>query len=201
MNYPLSWPAGWARAKSRQHAKFGRRFDGRFRELSVWEAVTRLQGEIDRLGGRNVILSTNIETRMDGLPRSDRPEPRDPGVAVYFDFRKQKTVLASDKWDRVADNIAALAGHIEALRAIERYGVGTLEQAFRGYRQLEDFTEGVPWRRVLGFKDEVPVTLDLAISKYRELAKQYHPDVAGGDDAQMSQLTAAIAAARKELTE
>ena len=42
------------------------------------------------------------------------------------------------------DNIAALAAHIRAIRSVENYGVGTLEQAFRGYQSLEDFTQGVP---------------------------------------------------------
>jgi len=45
----------------------------------------------------------------------------------------------------VSDNIAAIAAHIEALRAQERYGVGTIEQAFAGYSALEHRT----WQIVL----------------------------------------------------
>jgi hypothetical protein len=33
----------------------------------------------------------------------------------------------------VADNIAAIAAHIDAIRRQDRYGVGTLDQAFAGY--------------------------------------------------------------------
>jgi hypothetical protein len=197
--YPLSWPNGWPRAKSRYRAKFGRRLDrGSLEKLTVAQALTRLQDEVARLGAHNSIISTDLQLRLDGLPRSSQAEPRDPGAALYFTFRRQKTALACDKWDRVADNLAALAGHICALRAIERYGVGTLEQAFRGYQQLEDFTAGVPWRRVLGFKDGEPVTLEQIESGYRHLAKEHHPD-RGGSHEQMAQLTQAIAAARKEL--
>ena len=107
--------------------------------------------------------------------------------------------MACDKWLEVRDNIGAIAKHIDALRGIDRWGVGSLEQAFRGYQQLEDFTQGVPWRRVLGFKDDQDVTLEMAEARFKELAKKHHPDMAGGDHLQMAQIGEAIAEARAQL--
>ena len=62
--------------------------------------------------------------------------PDDPGVAVYFQLHDKERVLACDKWDTVADNIAAIAAHIDGIRRQDRYGVGTIDQAFAGYSAL-----------------------------------------------------------------
>jgi hypothetical protein len=130
--FPLSWPLGWARTPRHQRRRAS--FRSHQRPLSVAEALDRLIREVDRLGARDELLSTNVELRLDGLPRSTQGEPTDPGAAIYFRLKGQPRCLACDKWDRVADNIAAIAQHIDALRRIDRYGVGTLQQAFAGYR-------------------------------------------------------------------
>lgn len=190
--YPLAWPSGWPRARSRQRAPFGttsRSRNGSRDPLTVAEARGRLSEELDRLGARYVTLSTNIELRLDGQPRSGQPEPRDPGVAVYFQLKGKATVLACDKWDRAADNIAAVAKHIEALRGIDRWGVGSVEQAFAGYQALP---EPEQWWQVLGIS---PVaTTDDITRAYRTKAREAHPD-AGGSDAAMARLNAARSAA------
>jgi len=207
--YPLSWPMGWKRTTSRTRARFSTGKDASYtdsmgkyhrrtvqREASVNDGITRLQGECDRLGAYRVILSTNVELRLDGLPRSNQKEPSDPGAACYFTLNGRKTVLACDKWDRVADNIIAIAKHIEALRGQDRWGVGNLEQAFRGYQALPDPTTPKNWRDVLGHDI---AALDRAESVFRERAKRLHPDV-GGNPVQMAELNDAIAQARKELS-
>ncbi len=84
--------------------------------------------------------------------------------------------------------------HIRALRAIERYGIGTLAQAFRGYVALAP-TE-YDWRLVLGVKETA--TLADVEAAFLVLAKQHHPD-AGGRHDDMTRLTAARDRARVEL--
>jgi hypothetical protein len=141
--YPLSWPTGWDRTPRHQRKRSVFRSHGR--ELTVAEAIGRLSDELDRLRAHNTVLSTNLDTRLDGLPRSGQPEPSDPGAAVYFTLKEQPRCLACDTWLRVAENIAAIAQHIDALRRIDRYGVGTMDQAFAGYAALppsaEDWTD------------------------------------------------------------
>lgn len=63
-----------------------------------------------------------MRTRLDGLPRSGEPEPKDPGATVYWRSRGRDQVIAIDQYDRVADNLAAIAGTLDALRAIKRWG-------------------------------------------------------------------------------
>ena len=183
--YPLSWPAGWKRTKpeDRQRASFGKVSQGSYgrgkRELSVFEAVGRLQAELGRLGAGDEILSTNVKTRLDGTPRSDRAEPQDPGAAVYFDLAGRATVFACDRWRRVADNIAAIAEHVRCLRGIDRYGVGSLEQAFAGYAALPPTHED--WWLVLGVRQDA--TREQIEEAYRRLVREHHPDVGGSHDA------------------
>lgn len=203
--YPLAWPTGWKRTTSRQHGKFNRketeyRQNGngqsyavqRTKDLTVANAVARLQAELDRLGASDAVVSTNLRLRLDGLPRSDQGDPGDPGVALYFRLKKQDRCLACDRYWRVADNIAAIAAHIEALRAIERYGVGTLEQAFAGYAALPPAADA--WWLVFNLPQSS--SLDQVEARFRELARTAHPDV-GGTHNEMARLTAAREAAKK----
>lgn len=204
--YPLSWPPGWKRTGSayRRRAGFGTvarqyregvaHYAGK-RQLSVVDALTRVEGELERLGAANGLVSSNLELRLDGRPRADRGEPSDPGVAVYFQLEGKPRCFACDRWDRVADNLGAIAAHIEALRSIDRYGVGTRDQAFAGYLQLE--APAVEWWTVLGVKPNA--TLDDVEEAFRRLAKELHPDVVGGDHDRMARLTEARAIARRAL--
>lgn len=192
--FPLSWPTGWKRSTFRQKSPF---YSGaRNAPLTVAEAIDRLERELFRLGVKSPILSSNVVLTLSGTPRSGTPEPPDPGIAVYFQFRGKPMVLACDKWNRVACNIAAVAKHVEALRGQERWGVGTLDQAFAGYSMLpapEDFH----WWKTLGF--ETPVPLVWAESRYRALAKEFHPDMMNGNADRMAELNRAIREARARI--
>ncbi len=108
-------------------------------------------------------------------------------------------MLACDTYYRVADNIAALAAHIEALRAMDRYGVGTIEQALAGYKALPADT-AADWRNVLGLPKVGHVTTDDVDLAYKALAKRTHPDIAGGSEAEMAHLNRARDYALAELT-
>ena len=204
--YPLQWPAGKPRTAYRVNAAFGRvetqwisTGDSGYRRsdkkrLNVLDAYRRLQVELDRLGASFAVCSTNMELRVDGIPRSDRREPDDPGVAVYFQLDGDPVVLACDRYDRVADNVAAIAAHLRASRAIERYGVGSLREIFRGFAALPPAMSVDDWRARLGN----PKSLEDAESVYRERMKKAHPDV-GGDAKEAAALNAAIERAREVL--
>jgi len=206
--FPLSWPTGWKRTSPhlRQRAQFSRGGSSRFdttanrmmrtspRPLTVSDALTRLSGELARLGATDEVLSTNVPVRLDGLPRSGQSEPTDPGAAVYFKLKGKPRCLACDKWTRVADNIAAIAQHIDALRRIDRYGVGTLEQAFAGYAALPP--SATDWWIVLGVARES--SIDAVEAAHRRLMQAAHPDRGGTHEA-MAKLNAARDAARAEL--
>lgn len=184
--FPLQWPNGWVRAKYRRAASFKQTTSrGWLGELTVATARERLQRELDLLRAGYITLSTNIELRLDGLPRSGQSEPADPGVAVYFCLNGKQTVLACDRWNRVADNIAAIAKHIEAIRGMDRWGVGTAAQVFAGYQALPAPEQ---WWQVLGI--ERTAGRDEVNRAYRDKARTAHPDQ-GGSDAAMARLNSA----------
>lgn len=192
--YPLHWPTGWPRARSRATARFQQRGErGWMKQVTIATARERLQRELDLLGASYPTLSTNVELRLDGQPRSDRRDPDDPGVAVYFRFQGRDIALACDKWDRVADNVAAIAKHIEAMRGMDRWGVGTAAQAFAGYERL---AAPEHWTEILGVQRGSG--REAINAAYRSKARDAHPDQGGSNDA-MARLNAARDAALRFL--
>lgn len=158
--------------------------------LTIAAAIDRLEGELRRLGAEDVLLSTNVPLSLRGMPLSVPKEPADPGAAVYITLHRKPLVFASDKWDRVADNIAAIAQHIDALRRIDRYGVGSLDQAFAGYAALPQSVVEQSWRAVLGYEPSAMPKPEEIEDRFRQLARQHHPDV-GGEHDMMSALSIA----------
>lgn len=202
--YPLSWPAGWPRVQWRKAASFGPNWTvGRACE----ELLEQLARAPIRASRSSVVISTNVVLRVDGLPRSNQGQPGDPGAAVYFTLSRRPTVLACDKWNKVEHNLRALAAHVEAMRAMDRWGVGSLERAFEGYLALPapGQTAGRSWWEVLGLDDPSscrahPITLDEAEAAFREEAKHWHPDLPTGDRARWNELLEARKQAREALT-
>lgn len=183
--FPLHWPDGWPRTKTPARSRF---------DVSFAAARDGLLEQIARMGGRYVVLSTNIELRRDGLPYANQQTPDDPGVAVYFERKGKQMVFACDRWDRVKDNIRAIQKTIEAMRGIERWGASDmLERAFSAFEALPAPGETVPrsWRDVLGFEPPYGViTRERIEGAYRLQAKHAHPD-AGGSAEAFAELTRA----------
>lgn len=202
--HPLQWPTGWPRTTARKTARFSSKSHSRYlQSLTINDGVQRVLNELDRMGyGReDIVISTNVPTRLDGLPRSDRGEPGDPGVAVYWQTRKgEKKVMAIDIYDRVADNLAAVAATLDAMRAIERHGgAQILDRAFTGFTALPAPGARRTWREVMGFVPGEPVDLETLRIRYRKLASTRHPDRDGGSDAAMAELNGAYTKAQGEI--
>jgi len=196
--YPLSWPTGWKRVEpaNRTRAKFSkgeRHYSStpggnsytRQRDLTVSDGVQRVKEALRMLGvlDGDSIISTNLVTRLDGLPRSDQKAPADPGVAVYWQRPGEPMrCMAIDIYDRVADNLAAIAATLEAMRAIERHGgAQIIQRAFTGFVALPaPGKETRPWCEVLGVSPNASV--DDVEKAYRRLRSTHHPDNGGSAD-------------------
>lgn len=194
--FPLTWPSGWKRTPpaNRTHGKFNRkerqvrshrRGDGTTfesswstsRELSIADATERVLRQLSMMGIRDddLVISSNLELRLDGRPRSGQRAPADPGIAVYWTAGagEPPRCMAIDQYISVADNLAAIAATLEAMRAIERHGgAAILERVFSGFTALPGPTT-VDWRQVLDPSDPD--------GSYRRLRSQHHPDRPGGD--------------------
>jgi hypothetical protein len=208
--YPLQWPVGWPRTpvSQQRHGKFhtmkrelGRAYNSQA-EITIAEATKRVLAELGRMGTdrQDVVISTNLALRLDGLPRSGQAAPRDAGAAVYWQTRKgERRVMAIDQYYKVEENLAAIAATLDAMRAIERHGgAQILDRAFTGFTALPAPSTKKPWREVMIFGESTPTREQLR-QRYRELARTRHPDRAGGSDTAMSELNVAVAEAEKEI--
>lgn len=176
-NYPLHWPEGWKRSPSRKQSNFDR-------NRTLAQARDFLLHELYLLGAPSGSeISSNVRVRGDGLPYSQQPQPDDRGVAVYFKLSGKDYVLACDRFNRVECNIYAIGKHVEAMRAQERYGVGSIEQSFRGYMALPTTgsVEARPWYVVLGVPEFA--TRPQILEAFRRLALAAHPDHGGTAEA------------------
>lgn len=193
--FPLAWPAGYIKTKSRRSssfrdATFARTRDGVIRELRL-------------LGAKLPVISSNIPLRGDGLPYSGYRETLpDPGISVYFQFKGKQMVLACDRYFKVTDNLRAIELTIEAMRGMERWGVSDmLERAFSGFAALPPpvnqggTQQEKSWWEILNVSRESD--LDYIESVYRWKMKKAHPD-AGGKPEEAVLLNNAIASARNE---
>jgi hypothetical protein len=190
--YPLTWPEGWPRRPgyTRKRAQFkSQKSGGGTVQISVSEGMRRVLVELQalRTSRDDVVVSTNLRLRLDGFPRSDQPEPSDPGAAVYWQQGQTMKVMAIDRYDRVADNLAAIAATLEAMRAIERHGGGEiLDRAFTGFTALPAPKK---WWDILGILPTA--TADQINARFRALAAIHHPDRDGGDHGRMAEISAA----------
>lgn len=181
--YPLSWPAGWQRTRNPRRSQYGDR--------SLATAREAVQREVRLFGGRDLIISSNLELRLDGLPRSGQRQPVDRGVAIYFKYKGSPVAFACDKWSAIEDNLWGINLALSAIRQIERSGASEmLDRAFAGFAALPAAgeTSGESWWDVLGVSSQA--NLDEIKTAYRRLAKLHHPDI-GGDPILFTRLTRA----------
>lgn len=192
---PLAWPMGWPRTPDTKRKPS--RFSYHGRDITISAAMDRLERELGHLGATEPLLSSNLKLSLSGVPYSGQGEPADRGIAVYFKLKGADRVLACDRYLTAAANIAAIANHIDALRRIDRYGVGTIEQAFAGYAALPppSVDNRPEWRKTLGFHPTARVTPEDVNLNYRTLAKK-DP----GNEHRLLDLNLAREAAMRELS-
>jgi hypothetical protein len=99
-------------------------------------------------------------------------------------------VLACDAYTKVEQNIAAIAAHVEALRAIERYKVQTGAEILRAFTALPSPDDTATTDHSAIFKS--CATAEEVTARYRAAAKE----CAGREDA-LSSLNVARDAAMK----
>jgi hypothetical protein len=184
-------------------------FEAAGRAITLAAAADKLEDQIERLGGKYPMLSSNIELKMDGRPRADRSPPADPGACVYFELKGRPLAMACDAYTTVQMNVAAIANHIDAVRRQERYGVASAEESLQAFAALPApdtlaLAGGKHWQ-VLGLHRETILQLSAPAAQrarindaFRAAAATEHPDK-GGSEAAMAELNAARDAAWKEL--
>lgn len=203
----LEWPLGY------QRTPYGQRAFGRFktsrRDVTLVESCARVLTEIGMLTPyrqpwrtSRVFFTANIPIAEGGARfYSSPPRPGDPGVSVLFDLDNEDRVFACDRYTEVAQNFAALAAFLEALRAMQRYGVAESDRIFTGFAALPAPGQslaiplgGSSWWEILGVSAEIE-SLEELDSAYKAKVQKCHPAVNGGSETALQELNVARAAA------
>lgn len=137
--------------------------------------LDQLENEVKAVGGSEVIIGlviTEADVRMDGMLRSGA-QPTHPGVEVSFEMPDgRRRVFYTDTHRGYAkswqDNLRAIVLGLEALRAVNRYGMTAGHEQYAGFLQLESGPVDRGRRLV-----EEAGSIEAAL-------KQHHPD-RGGD--------------------
>lgn len=113
---------------------------GRLTFRAGWDdTVNRLLDEIDRLDGSDILIGAGLapdDIRQDGLPRANARQPLHPGVEVSFNTRRGRLVYATDVCENWKHNVRSIALGLEALRAVDRYGITRKGEQYAGFAQL-----------------------------------------------------------------
>lgn len=175
--YPLQWPAGWPRTapndrlfgrfnkKSRQYFASGGSYMAS-KSLSVSDGVQRVLQSLERMGvdtADDVVISTDLALRLDGLPRSGQKKPDDPGAAVYWVTPEgERRCMAIDLYQSIADNIAAIKRAVANGLASDMYRHAQAMMAVSGLSF---------WIHLNYFEDA-----EQGVRKMREHDVQFHPN-------------------------
>lgn len=188
--YPLHWPDHIPRTKNREASRF---------KTTLASALRNVQSSLAMFGKdsgkavNGIILSSNVSLGDD--------RPSDPGIAAWFTWDGMSVCIPVDRYKTPAENLQAIHHIIEARRTELRHGTLALVRAtFKGFTALPAPASKRPipeWWEVLGIEPAKQQTLaasafrDLVERRYRELAKERHPDVPGGSHEAMAELNRA----------
>lgn len=149
------------------------------------DTMNLLTSEIEKLGLRGAIaVRVDVERgdiRRDGMLRANARVGH-PGVVVSFDSRHGPLTYATDAYTTWQANLRAIALSLQALRAVDRYGVTRSGEQYQGWRAIEAQPVGfvnadaaLRWLRdVVG----APTTTDPR-TLLRRAAAKLHPDRVG----------------------
>jgi len=175
--YPLHWPPGFARAKSREKGAFKTTLIGAIKNVS--DSLRRFAIDSEKTVD-SIVMSSNVTLGVN--------HPSDPGVAVWFVWDGMGLCIAVDRYQSVEANLQAIHHIIEARRVELRHGTLALVRAtFQGFLSLPA-PAGKEWWQVLGLKENA--TSEEVKAAYRKLASEHHPDK-GGDAARMAEINEA----------
>lgn len=169
-----------------------------------WDTtLDELQHEADMLDDGeysvNILIEVDVTEREitvhDRLHAQARPAT--PRVAVSFDSRHGPLRYECGTFDTWRDNVRGIAKGLQALRGVERWGMGGRGEQYTGWKAIGS---GIAMPAAMTLDEAAhmlaresgcrePERLAAAIlvqpaqreSAYRDAAKRHHPDIVGGD--------------------
>jgi len=191
----LDWPDGFERTPPENREPYPHGF-----RVTRSQAFDNILDELRKLDARDVQLDTGAEhqTRNPNKPYANASFD-DPGVVVRFERDGQQYAIPCDRWDNPRDNAQAIARYLDAKRALERYGVETVESEFStqrlppgdGEREAVVVGEAASQPDPYEVLEVAPDASDAVVkAAARQKLAEHHPD-SGGDRDQFQQVKSA----------
>lgn len=157
-----------------------------------WSSTEELlERELFYLDARDVVLQVAVrdsDLRVDGTLRANARQPSDPGVRLIATTRHGDLSWQTDVCAFWQHNVRSIALGLEALRAVDRYGISQRGQQYRGWREIEagsGHTTEAEACQVLWAWSGVKVTPGESEqslrARWREARAASHPDRNGGN--------------------
>jgi hypothetical protein len=193
------WPGALTPASQRKLTPFKTNDrDFRRRPVPLSQTLELLDRELRMLDAKDAEMLVAIapqDFRRDGRPRAGA-KAEHPGVILSFTTKIGKLSYPCDTFTTWPDNLRAIALALEALRKVDRYGVTSHGEQYRGFLAIE---AGTAMPAGFGSRDEVidflaklvgwerPFDADAAL---RFAKRKTHPDL-GGDAVSFQRVTLA----------
>jgi len=146
------------------------------------QTMHNLEQEIERIKGRDVLIGVvadDSQFMFDGTIKVGF-KVKHPGAEVSFDVPGQgRLAFHTDAFNSLQANLRAISNGLEALRAIDRYGITTGTEQYAGFQQLSPGGPDIERGRLLVEKH----------GSVAEALKRTHPDQ-GGDPRQLADVQA-----------
>ncbi len=187
----------WPRTPTRERTR------ARFSD-DYGKTLALLDRELRQLKARDVVVLADCaasDLRRDGSLRAGC-RLRSPGIVLCFTGKHGPVRMPCDRYDDWRDNLRAIAVSLEALRAVDRHGVTTSGEQYRGWSALppaiemptseftsaEDAAEFL-MRTAWGERDrwqcmvvDVVSLVECLALVYRDAARKAHPDQGGSNE-------------------
>jgi len=171
----------------------------RYQFRAGWQSTLNLlERELGYLDARNIVIQADFtegDIRLDGMPRANARQPSHPGVRVAFDSKHGPLIYATDSCQFWQHNIRSIALGLEALRAVDRYGVTKRGEQYTGWKAIGAGPTAMPAMTVedaaqflIEHSNSAPLKVEsllampaLSADLYRLAARKLHPDVGGSN--------------------
>lgn len=163
-----------------------------FQTNMLTKTLHLLRREGDHLGTERVVVEVDGPVRQDGMPAVLKL--RSPVIRVFIDSRHGPLRYDVGTYNRWEDNLRGVALALEALRAVDRYGVTAHGEQYAGWKALppgqvalgsgSNMSEEVA-RKVIAEElgEELPEHASQMLTEMlvRKAKSQAHPDRHNGD--------------------
>lgn len=175
------------------------------------QTLDDLETELNHLRAKEIVLQAAIawgDIRNDGWPKSNAAF-RHAGVILTFETKDGRPLsFPCDAYSDWQANLRAIALSLEALRAVNRYGVTRRAEQYQGWKRIappsdapfsskEDAARFIAEVAYRGEKFDHPTRLvsdeQLRQYSYRRAAAKLHPDNPAGSHDAFVKLQAALA--------